>query len=380
MNVVIVVSTVQQLQIILDSISLETIKVSKIVLAEGPFAETMDIGFNGRHFQASSYEYLEEIVASTQYDFLFVSDQSSNALLGEMGIPTSTIVNLTMLFFPVQLYEKVRLLHYLQRNIQGTSYKIFVTGLSYAYHGTDLSSYSLPTVNLSGISQDLYYDFSMAKRAMAYPQQSFRYAVIGLAPYSFHSDLSRSAENWRVPAYALALEDTHHFPLDSNQWRQLMYPLITRELRAIEKEKGAFDFNDPIGLCTQMDFVMGSAQRLAARKRAESWKWKRFPCTVKENKDILRQYIRLCHEKQILPILVIFPVTDIFRKFFSKQILEEFYGYVDELQKEENVLMLDYFASDAFSHQDFYDIDHLNRTGAKKVSSMIDEQLRAYIS
>lgn len=376
MNVVIVAPTFQQLQFILDSISLETVKVSRIVLADGPFAESFDLGFKGRHYQGSSYEYLEEVAVSAQYDYFLVCNHESSTLLGEIGIPASKILNFSILFFPMQFSEKARLLHRVRQSAPQNQFKLFVTGLSYAYHGTDLSSYSLPAVNLAGISQDLYYDFCMAKQVLQIPELDFSYALIGLAPYSFHSELSKSAENWRIPAYALALGDTHHYPLDSVHWHQMMFPLIERESKRIEMETEPFSFNDPIGLCAQLDYKMGSKQRLGARKRADIWKKKRFPNTVKENKIILRQYIHLCRTKNVKPILVIFPVTNIYRQFFSKQLLEEFYTDIEKIRDEEAVTILDYFADDHFSQQDFCDIDHLNRTGARKVSAMINESIK----
>ena len=156
----------------------------------------------------------------------------------------------------------------------------------------------------------------------------------------------------------------------------MMSPLIERESKRIETETEPFAFNDPIGLCAQLDYQMGSKQRLGARKRADIWKKKRFPNTVKENKIILREYIHLCRTKNVKPILVIFPVTNIYRQFFSKQLLEEFYTDIEKIRDEEAVTILDYFADDRFSQQDFCDIDHLNRTGARKVSAMINESIK----
>lgn len=102
---------------------------------------------------------------------------------------------------------------------------------------------------------------------------------------------------------------------------------------------------------------------------------KGFPISVEENKDILEKYIRLCHDNNVKPVLVIFPVTDIYRRWFSRRKLDEFYYIINQLKSKTDFAFLDYFNSKFFSNEDFHDIDHLNINGSVKISELINSEI-----
>ncbi len=335
--------------------------------------------FENHQIPASPYEMLPDLIWSLPYDYIAVFGCTGDVIasLKEYGVSRQKILNLAFLEnqFTGCLYEKSLVLSSIKSSKNISDYKVLVTGLSYAYFGTELGSYGWPAVNLAGVSQDLYYDYLMANTVLSFPQTDFRFAVIGLAPYSFHSNLSVGAENYRVLSYVLALKDAHDFPADAEMLWDLFQPKFDQSVIGIESylESNRIDLNDPIGVRKQMDFKMGDRERLKGRKRAETWKTKRFPNTKKENLKIFQDYIEMCLEHHVTPVCVVFPVTDIYRRFFSRQILEEFYQIMDDMQQKYDVKFLNLFANEEFTYDDFHDVDHLNRTGAGKCSMIINK-------
>lgn len=362
------------LQFILKQIDMAFVDIVRIFVPDGPFVEDLSIRVGNLILKGMPFEMLQDALLELPYDYIIVAGSEKQIVneLRRIGIAKEKIINAQLLRMLPYFLEKYRLLREASKVDNVQACKIIVTGLSYAYHGTELNAYNLPTINFAGISQDIYYDYMMVKKILSAGGRP-KYAVIGLAPYSFHSDLSIGGESWRVPAYGLILEDLHNYYMS---WRDF-FCVFRPGIESAKKEAiqyASFDFNDPIGLRVQLDYKMGSQQRILARERAESWKTKRYPATVRENVAILHSYVDLCLENNIKPIFVTFPVTDIYRKYFSSQIMKEFYkilaGFISD-----KVVFLDYFSSPLFGYDDFYDIDHLNRTGAKKISEMINEAI-----
>jgi len=77
-------------------------------------------------------------------------------------------------------------------------FEMFATGISTAEKDLDVPSFKGKLFNFGRGSQDLYYNFQVAKFAMSCGgghNKTIRYALIGLAPYSFHYDLSQTPAN-----------------------------------------------------------------------------------------------------------------------------------------------------------------------------------------
>lgn len=93
--------------------------------------------------------------------------------------------------------------------------EMFATGTSHAALGLDTSRLKYELLNFARPSQDLYYDYQIAKRVLT-PNTGgtkIRYALIALTPYySFHANQSLFyGENFRLLAYAIAFRDLHNF-------------------------------------------------------------------------------------------------------------------------------------------------------------------------
>lgn len=373
-RVVLVAANSRYLQFLLEQLCLDYVEVARIITADAPFSKNLSIQYGNQVYPLSPYEELPEILCALSYAYILVCGEEGH-ILGDMkriGIPKEKIIDMEAWYTPLFL-EKARLLRAVFRRKDLNDCRVLVTGISYAYFGTELSSYQLTTINAAGSSQGIYYDYQMAKHI--FPRGGgLRYSVIGLAPYSFHFDLSKSSESWRVATYALALADVHNYHVGINTLSGIFYTGFQHALQQVENEE-KIDFNDPVGSRLQNDYSLTAIQRLMARERAETWKIKRFPATVEENIDLLLSYLGLCRKRRIVPIVVVFPVSEIYRRYFSTQMLREFYNILHEIRKSNEIVLLDFFDSEEFHYDDFFDVDHLNRAGARKVSKKINDSI-----
>lgn len=98
---------------------------------------------------------------------------------------------------------------------------------------------------------------------------------------------------------------------------------------------------------------------------------------VNENKATLRHIATICKERNIRLVLLTTPVTS----YYFKNISSKQYSIMQTAAKEltdefDNVVYLNHMDDKRFSDSDFSDTDHLNPQGARKLTEILNEELR----
>lgn len=373
----IIISQIEYIRIVLKALNLNNLIIESIIMPYGPVANKYTIEWGGKIFTGFAYENLPEVLTESDYDYVLLCGNEDKVLddLKEIGVAKKKIINLCMLY-RTELFEKIKLLRYIEKH--GHAYEAFVTGLSYAYYGTELGCFHLKTLNLAGPSQDLYRDYLWAKYFLEEKKYPIRYAIIGCAPYSFHYQMELSRDNSRVFNYLMVFNDVGEYHVTLESIKKMFRRDFFEIPDTIRENVDGFDINDPVGLKQLNNFVMGSKQRFESRERAKAWDKKRFPDTQKRNIEIFKRYISLCNFSNVHPIVVVYPVTDIYMKYFSRDLMTEFYNIIESIKSEGyDFSFLDlFYEKNNFTYEDFFDVDHLNRKGAEKVSIMIDALMK----
>lgn len=259
-----------------------------------------------------------------------------------------------------------------KENVEG-----IITGISYAEKGIDEELLKKNFNKMARHSQDLYYDYNLVKYAIEkYKNQmvNLKYVLISLSYYSFQYDMSLSAMKGKVPVYYKAIGKKHHLSDVEKYLTETMnseyivnevfnldiygYPKVKWKWNIISSDKSSNLINEEHG-----------------KKQAILDYNKNYPETVKENTQILKDYLQLLNENNIKPIIVICPVSIYYAKYVSKQIREEFYNILNEMKKQYNFQFLDCFNDNLFNDEDYYDVSHLNEKGAKKFTNMLNDYI-----
>ena len=170
-----------------------------------------------------------------------------------------------------------------------------------------------------------------------------------------------------MPQYTMCFDDTHNFCLTAKEYRNLFREDFWQSSIPLD----GFDPSNPY-FHLSVSKVQGQRERLKARNRIEEWTDRNFPETVAENRKILDDYLTLCEENNIRPIMFLPPMTEGYKKYFSKQKLDEFYFYVREsLKKHSSAVFLDGWQLD-FGDENFFDVDHMNIMGAARFSAVLN--------
>lgn len=319
---------------------------------------------------------LKECISDFYYDVLIcISDGLTGYddlanYVQRCGCPTDKFIHLRMLNDPGNFFIERALRYYDEHSGE---IEMFATGNSHTCMGLDANQFKYKLLNFGRSSQDLYYGYQIAKRVLTPPKQgggtNIRYALIGLAPYFFQTDQSLYySENFRLLSYAIAFKDLHNFWLKSEQYCDL----FNEEFISIKLPLERLDINNVMGEKTQLRF-MNFASRMKARERTETWKNKYYPNTRTEYLKIFDNYLSLCEENSVRPIMFLLPVSECYKKYYSKRILSEFYHFIGEANKKyPNAGFIDGWRISGFEDSDFYDVDHMNIKGAAKFSKILN--------
>ena len=321
---------------------------------------------------------LKECIENNYYDLtMFVSEERASWSIAnkfmKYGLPREKFFNLRLSingFAP----------HFLEKNLRyykehAEDFEMFATGTSYTSVGLDVNKFKYKLFNLGQSSQDLYYDYQIAKFILngTGGGGNIKYALIGLAPYSFHYDESKSFfSNCRLFKYVVAFNDVHNFSISNEHYTRVFKKEFLNIKLPIEKLTLNYFFPWIDKKIRYMDFKA----RLDTRKISTSWNDKNYPETVKENVQILDDYLTLCENNNVRPIMFLPPMTEGHKKYFSRQKLDEFYYLIRDAQKKHpSALFLDGWKIQGFGDSDFRDASHLNIQGATKFSTSFNNAI-----
>lgn len=245
--------------------------------------------------------------------------------------------------------------------------EFLITGLSYAEVGINAEEFPYSAFNFALSSQDLYYDYHLTKYLLSYDsvKNHIKKLCICISYYAFDYDLSSILQNSRIHRYYYELGKTNRY--DNILHLRLCHSLYKKN----NYEEDYINYHH-YKLNTVLNKESIKEEEAIAMKQAQM----NYPDTVKENKILFDQYLKLLKEHNIEPVIVILPTSKYYHRQFANQYQKnKFYNIMNEFQQKYSFKVLDYFDSREFADQDFWDTSHLNKKGASKFTNILKEEL-----
>lgn len=313
---------------------------------------------------------LQNCVKKFQYDYVLrVQDHPyKEKIMKELvkyGVPLNKVVSFAALQNKNN-FKTEQVLRYFKEHSK--EFEMFATGISPAFEGLDVTQFKRPLFNFAKPSQDLYYDYNIAKHIVLCGggHSTIRYALIGLAPYSFHYDLSKIfGYRCLLLSYFIAFNDIHNFFMPGDVYKKFLREEWLEERLPLSN----FKVKRPYG---------GGSNKVMDQKAIEAksntWAKKFYPETRDENIKILDDYLTLCEENNIRPIMFRVIVSEKYMANFNKQLLEDFDILIEQAcQKHSSARFFDGWKLDGFTYDDFFDHAHMNVHGAAKFSAYFND-------
>jgi len=310
------------------------------------------------------------------YDYIIIGSQYNESIYNQllnMKVDKSKILQFYKFYDMLCNPVKACIDYY---SIRAEEVEAIITGISYARSGVIYNNLYKKAHNFAMYSQDLFYDSKISKHILEkYKNNNIKYAIMGFAYYSFQYDMSLSSMKNRVVLYYDILKDKHNYKEISIEQCEDQYNINKKISDKILKKNENNNYN--------FSWIMPSLDNYDIEKRiilggnqAKIDCNKNYPKTVEENKEIFKNYLNLLRDNNIKPIVVVFPASKYYTKYFSKRIEDEFHFIINEFKKKYDFQYIDYFRSDLFEDDDFTDVSHLNTKGAEKFTQILNEEIQ----
>lgn len=254
--------------------------------------------------------------------------------------------------------------------------EIFVLGSSHTYAGIDPSCFTRVAFNGAHMSQDLNYD-EFIFRKFAPGMDSLRYLILPISYFTPYWKLEQTQDRGRVKNYMLYYDCPYH-PFEL-RYRFETYdglrPAVAMK-SLVGKESPRFYSN--LGFLTNYSF----------QERRKKWKETGKVAAERhsdrtldsglfaENLEHARDIAALCEEKGVILILLTTPTYRTYQEHLLPEQHEKMLEFCHRITSEfPNVEYLDWENDERFLEDDFYDADHLNEQGARKLTGLLDEYL-----
>ena len=256
------------------------------------------------------------------------------------------------------------------------SVETLVLGSSESFNGIDPTYFYSRTFNLANVSQTLFYDKALT---LKYVNQmpKLKHVIINISYFSFFYQLHDIKEKWRDDYYRLFFDTK--FSEDKN------FTLNNYSYLSVYQLKHSIElaFNNFKDESAQNILRNGYQPRYNQELINDSTGLARV--TIHNNeifknrrtqieKD-LESFIEVLKQKKINIIFITTPVYNTYSKFCNPKILEQNSSFINQLCTKYQTQYLNYFSDSSFIKEDFFDNDHLNNSGAKKLSIKINKEL-----
>ncbi|MES2767208.1 MAG: hypothetical protein V4642_15135 [Bacteroidota bacterium] len=261
---------------------------------------------------------------------------------------------------------------------QMDSVEILVLGSSHALYGIDPSQFSLRSYNLSNSSQTLYYDEKLAEKYLD-NMPLLKAMIIPVSYFSLWYELEDTKDAWRVYFYKhfWGIESPGMQTFDSENFSYIM--MYSPEIAWFYARRGFQDTNvtgsvRPNGWIAATGHEVDQLTDSLAKVRVGSHDRVHFENRLPQNIRNLENFIQLLKKRNIEPVFITTPVSELYAKFARPQVVLKNEAIMKELSKKHNCQYFNYFRDARFTLEDFNDNDHLNPRGAVKFSRILNEE------
>lgn len=267
-----------------------------------------------------------------------------------------------------------------------------ITGSSHALNAVWEGAWA-SAINCSMHSQDIYYDFMCARRAITSTGGGHKFGkcFIVMGYYIAFQDLSSSKvsrESVVSNIYYPIFHDSHNWerPVKHDPWawaggvsadvknlcEQAAAQAILNAGTYYSQYRSRGSFFDLQGRTWAQ--VSGDERRAMGKARAESHnKLFQHKASFEENKGILQEFISFLYQHDVLPVVVVTPFTPEYNQFVLREMRDAVLELVDSVQEDVHFVDFNEDAEGIFTPSDFMDTDHLSAQGAKKASEILSE-------
>ena len=292
-------------------------------------------------------------------------------------IPRSALFALPLLVLFVIMEVMLRKIpndYLLKKNYLDThaeKIQALVFGSSHAFRGINPEYFSDKTFNAGYVSQSLKYDYKIFE-TYKHQTTALKTVVIPISYFSFVYELENSKEAWRTKNYVIyyGFPNTaslkYYSELLSNSLKNNVKRLVSYYIRGVSNISSDSCGYGRLDVSDDTDLVKSAAEAAQRHTKDQTF--------VKDNCFYVQTIIEDCQKNGIQVVLITLPAWKTYRALLDPQQLKSMEDNAEKMSETYgNCIYVNLLDDPDFIKDDFHSADHLNDTGAKKLSLKLNE-------
>ena len=260
-------------------------------------------------------------------------------------------------------------------NTNSNKIEVLFLGSSHIYYGINPEFISRKSFNGAHISQSLNFDLVILEKYKD-RWKKLKYIIIPIDYFSMYSTLESGIENWRVKNYSIYYNISKY----GNYWSS--FEIFNGKLQNNISRAKSFFFNEKSDI-TCNEFGFGTTYNSKYSKdlietgktasKRHTIELENNQITFSKNIQTINSIIEFANSRNIKIIFVTCPAYSSYRVNLNPIQLYNSVNIIKKLSEQNtNTVYYNFLTDKAFISDDYYDADHLNEIGAKKLTLKID--------
>lgn len=257
-----------------------------------------------------------------------------------------------------------------------------VLGSSHAFRGLNPQYLGNNAFNASMVSQSLDYDYRIF---MKYEKEfeNLKTIVLPISYFTLFGKLENGVEAWRTKSYVI------YYGFNSSGDITDYFEILSNKVNVNVKRLRSFYIQNKSNIsCSELGWgkqskssesIEETGKSAAKRHTRENIHSDKIVKVFNENVLILNSMLKYCREKNIRVFLFTPPAYSTYRENLNTEQWNVTLETATALSKDySNCSYVNLLADTSFVAEDFYDADHMNETGAKKLSLIIEHYINSH--
>ncbi len=250
-----------------------------------------------------------------------------------------------------------------------------ILGSSHTFYGLNPECFSTKTFNAAYVSQSLDLDYEILN-AYQSKLKNLKTVIVPISYFSLFETLETDVEKWRIKNYVIyyGFENKYQFLDNFESLNNHITQNVKKGIKYYVLDKPYITASD-LGWGT--NFNSKNKKALKGAFTAKKHTAKNFNL-FDENVKSLQKIIALCKKNNIHIVFITTPTDRSYYENLNKiQIKKTIKTITDLVKNNSNCNYLSLLKSEKFTKEDFYDADHLNEIGAKKLSLFLNQKINS---
>lgn len=253
--------------------------------------------------------------------------------------------------------------------------KIWCLGSSHSYFGINPIYFDKYAFNSAHVSQSVKFDYHIFEKFIN-KMDSLETIVIPISYFTLWSNLEKGSEKWRVPNYRIHygcknIKFSLRFKINNDR------KPFNRAVKSFLKMQNDISCSE-LGWGISYSFENKSPEWKESGKTAcERHTVKKLDDDIQEiNEEYIMDICSICKNKNVHVILLTTPTYQTYYELLDTVQLSKTIEFCRQTENMfDNVSYINLLKDNRFTDDDFYDADHLDDLGAKKLTLILNDTI-----